>query len=193
MNFATINPALCTLAARLTGVEAGCCVFEDSPRPRSNGSLVILSWVSPGAAVGIDATRWAFEAHPSAPLTEMTPTTGGDRIAVLQFAVETTANWTGADVAANRARTMLRAPSSLAALRAVGLALATVGPTTRAPYTADGRRVARSLFEVRLNAVDEQADTEGRTSYIATVEVTGSVVDPGGTDLPDSLQPTITG
>jgi hypothetical protein len=123
----------------------------------------------------------------------MTPTVGGDRIAVLQIAVETTASWTAAEIAANRARTLLRAPSSLAALRAVGLALATVGPTTRAPYTADNRRVARSLFEVRLNAVDEQADTDGRTSYIATVEVTGAVVDPAGTDLPDSIQPTITG
>jgi hypothetical protein len=193
MNFATINPALCTLASKITGVEAGCCVFEDAPRPRSNGSLAILSWVSPGAAVGIDATRWAFESHPDAPLTEMTPTVGGDRIAVLQIAVETTASWTAAEIAANRARTLLRAPSSLAALRAVGLALATVGPTTRAPYTADNRRVARSLFEVRLNAVDEQADTDGRTSYIATVEVTGAVVDPAGTDLPDSIQPTITG
>jgi len=193
MNFDAINPALCTLAAALTGIDAGCCVFEDAPRPRSNGSLVILSWLTPGAAVGLDATRWTFESHPSAPLTEMTPSVGGDRTAVLQFAVETTASWTGADVAANRARTMLRAPSSLAALRAVGLALATVGPTTRAPYTADRRRVARSLFEVRLNAVDEQTDTAGQTSYIATVEVTGAVVDPGGNDLPDSIQPAYEG
>lgn len=192
MNFDAINPALCALASKLTGIESGCCVFEDAPRPRHNGRLAILSWITPGAPVGLDATEWAFASNAD-PLKEMTPSVGGPRTCTLQFAVESFAGWTKADVAINRARSLFRGPTALDALAAVGLALATVGPTTRAPYPDQDRMVARSLFEVVFNAVDMQTDTDGQTSYIATADVTGSVSSPDGTSVPASIQPTTAG
>lgn len=191
MDFDAINPALCTLASRLTGIDAACCVFEDAPRPRSNNALVILSWVTPGAPVGMDSTQWDFAADPD-PLLEMTPTTGGPRTASLQFAVESLADWRVADRAVNRARTLFRSPYALAALVAVGLALATVGATTKANYSDQNRMVSRSLFEVTFNAVDTQVDADSVTSYIATATIEGALITPDGVPLPATIQPTVT-
>jgi hypothetical protein len=191
VDLATVEPALTALAATVTGVESACCVFENAPRPRSNGALVLLSWVS-RSAVGIDETSWEYAANAD-PLLEMTPTVEGPREASLQFAVEVIADQRAGHSAAaliERARTRLRWPSSLAALQAAGLALATIGPATTADYPADGRLVSRSLFEVRLNAAAREADTAGRTSYIATVATEGTVKRPDGTAVPATIQPT---
>lgn len=191
MNLATIEPALRALAATLTGVEPACCVFENEPRPRSNGALVLLSWVS-RAPVGIDETEYVYAANAD-PLLEMTPTVHGPREASLQFAVEVIADQRSGFSAAARieaARTRFRWPSALAALSAAGLALATIGPATTADYQADGRMVSRSLFEVRLNATSSEGDAAGRTSYIVTADVSGTVNRPDGTPVPDTLQPT---
>lgn len=192
MDLATIEPALCTLAAALTGVEASCCVFENAPRPRHNGSLVVLSWVS-RTGVGEDETLWAYASNAD-PLLEMTPAVKGPRRAVLQFAVEVTADQRpGYNAAAliERARTRLQRPSSHAALNAVTLAFAGVGAARQADYRADGRMVSRSLFEVQLNGAALEADLDGRTSYIATADVTGTVAGPDGTDVPATIQPDI--
>lgn len=191
MDLATIEPALCTLAANLTGIEEACCVFANAPRPRHNGKLVLLSWVS-RTGRALDGASWAYAANAN-PLLEMTPTAGGAREASLQFSVEVYLDHRPGHSAAaliERARTRLSWPSSLAALGAAGLALATVGAASQADYRADGRMVSRSLFEVRFNCVDFEADTAGRTSYISTATVTGTVVDVDGSDLPDSIQPT---
>lgn len=190
MNLATIEPALVTWAAALTGVEASCVLWENAPRVRHNGRLVLLSWVS-RTGVGTDGTEYVYAADAD-PLAEMTPTTSGNRELVVQVSVEvTTDQRPGYNAAAltERARTRIRWPRALAMLEAVGLALATVGPATQADYPADGRMVARSLFEVRFNAVASEADVDGRTSYIATVELDAAVERPDGTDLPATLQP----
>lgn len=50
--------------------------------------------------------------------------------------------------------------------------------------------VSRSLFEVRMNAHASEADTAGRTSYIATVESTATIEGVDGVDLPVSIQPS---
>lgn len=192
MNLSVIEPALCAIAASLTGITAACCLFESAPRPMSaDGRFVILSWIS-RTGVGQDGLAWAY-APATDPLDEMTPTVQGSRECRLQFAVEITADQRAgysAAAIAEQARTRLSRPSSLAALEAAGLALATAGPATQADYPADGRMVSRSLFEVVLNAHASEADTAGRTSYIATVEVTASIQNAGGTTLPDSIQPS---
>ena len=191
MDLATVEPALCALAAKVTGIEAGCCAFVNAPRPRHNGKMALLSWVS-RTGRGLDASSWEY-AENADPLLEMTPSAGGAREASLQFSVEVYVDQRpGYNAAAllERARTRLSWPSSLAALAAAGLALATIGPATQADYRADGRMVSRALFEVRFNAVDFEDDLDGRTSYIATAEVTGAVVDVDGTGRPDSIQPT---
>ncbi len=191
MNLAEIEPALCTIAATVTGVTSALCVFENAPRPMSsNGVTVLLSWVS-RTGVGVDATRYDYEAAAD-PLDEMTPTTEGPREAVVQIAVEVIADQRAGHNAAalvEKARTRLRWPRVLDALEAVDLALASVGPATQADYTADGRLVSRSLFEVRLNGVSRETDENGRTSYIATVEAVSTITAPDGTTLPDSIQP----
>jgi hypothetical protein len=195
MDLATIEPALCALAARLTDIVAACCVFENAPRPQTpDGRMVLLSWVS-RAGVGIDETSWGY-APATDPLDEMTPTVEGPRYAVLQIAVEVIADQRAGHSAAaitEAARTRVLWPSSLDALRAVSLAVATVGPATQADYPADGRMVSRSLFELRLNGVASEADAAGRTSYIATAAVTGTVYDAGGVALPATLQPDTEG
>lgn len=192
MDLSAIEPALCALAASVTGVTSACCVFENAPRPQSpDGRVVILSWVSL-SGVGLDGDRWDYAADAD-PLQEMTPTVQGSREARLQFAVEVTADQRpgySAAAIAEKARTRLSRPRSLDALEAVGLALATVGPATQADYPGDQRMVSRSLFEVVLNAHAREADAEGRTSYIATVEATASITNAGGTTLPDSIQPS---
>lgn len=191
MNLGTIEPALCAIAATVTGVTPALCVFENAPRPQSpDGRTVLLSWVS-RTGIGVDATSWEYEAAAD-PLDEMTPTTKGAREAAVQIAVEVIADQRAGHNAAaivETARTRIRWPRVLAALEAVDLALATVGPATQADYTADGRLVSRSLFEVRLNGLATATDAEGRTSYIATVEAVAAITAPDGTTLPDSIQP----
>lgn len=191
MNLAEIETALRSIAATVTGVTSALCVFENAPRPMSpNGVTVLLSWVS-RTGIGVDSTSWEY-ASASDPLDEMTPTTKGAREAVVQIAVEVIADQRAGHNAAaivETARTRIRWPRVLAALEAVDLALATVGPATQADYTADGRLVSRSLFEVRLNGLSTATDTEGRTSYIATVEAVAAITAPDGTTLPDPIQP----
>lgn len=193
MNLLVIEPALRALAAACTGIPLALCVFENMPRPQSpDGRVVILSWIS-RTGVGQDGTRWDYAADAD-PLQEMTPTVQGSREAVLQFAVEITANQSpGYNAAAilETARTRLNRPSSHDALEAVSLALATIGPSTQADYQSDSRMVSRSLFEVRLNAHASESDTDGRTAYIATVEATASLDGANGTDLPVSIQPSL--
>lgn len=196
MDLATIEPALVTLAAKLTGVPAAACVWENAGRPMAapGGLTVLLSWVS-RTGVGQDGTAWAFEAGPD-PLVEMVPTTHGSRAARWQLAVEVTTDQRPGYNAASiieRARTRLAWPSSLAALEAVELALAEVGTATQADYPADGRMVSRSLFEVALNGVANEADADGRTNYIDTVEVTATVQNAAGADLPSTVQPSLAG
>lgn len=192
MNLLVIEPALCTLAAAVTGIALPLCVFENAPRPQSpDGRMVILSWIS-RTGVGQDGTRWDYAADAD-PLQEMTPTVQGSRECVLQFAVEITADQrAGYNAAAilETARTRLNRPSSHAALEAANLALATIGPSTQADYQSDSRMVSRSLFELRLNAHASEADADGRTAYIATVEAEASLANAAGVTFPDSIQPS---
>lgn len=190
MDLATIEPALCALAATLSGLAPAACVFENAPRPVAP-AVVLLSWVS-RSGVGLDGTAWSFEDAADA-LDEMTPATHGAREGVLQVAAEVYADQRAghnASAIVERMRTRFSWERVAETLRAVDLAVATVGPATMADYVADGRMVSRSLFEVRLNAIASEADTDGRTSYIATVELDATVRLADGTALPSSLQPT---
>ncbi len=188
MDRATAEAALLAWAALVTGQDAAVCLWENAPRVRHNGVLVLLSEVS-FTEVGADASAWAYAANAD-PLLEMTPTAWGGRLWTVQVSVESLTSAGARSVAQDAA---LRAswPRARALLTVAGCALASVGPVRQADYRgADGRTVARALFEVRLNTTVSAADTAGRTSYIATVEATATVVDPAGTALPTALQPT---
>lgn len=185
MDLATIEPALVTWAAAVTGVEASCVVWENAPRVRPNTALVLLSWVSI-VGVGIDETAWTYEANAD-PLAEMTATVAGPRACVLQLAVETFDQRPGhtARAIAEVARTRAQGPTSLAALQAVKLGFAGVGLVTNADYRVDQRMISRTVMEVRLNA--ESRVTDSTTSYIASVHAT---LDVDGLVTPTGYAPT---
>jgi len=190
MDLATIEPALLAAVSTCTGLPAAACVFENAPRPIAP-AVALLSWVS-RSGVGIDETSWTYEAAED-PLDEMTPTVEGPRYAVLQVAIEVYGDQRSGHNAASiaeRARTRIMLPRVLDALADVSVSVATVGPATQADYTADGRMVSRSLFELRLNATATDTDADGRTSYIATATITATVRDVDGTALSETLQPS---
>lgn len=189
MDHTALGPALLAWASALTGVELSCCQWENDPRVQHNGELVLLRWVSE-VSVGIDATAYDFAAHVD-PLAEMTPTTSGNRVVVLQLDVEVHDQRPGvnAHALASRARTRLYWPSALAALAAVELAVAGVEQVVNTDYELDGHFVSRRSLDVRLNAVSRETDTAGATSYIATVGTTANITNVDGSTVPDSLNP----
>lgn len=189
MNHATLDEALKTWAAALTDIPVACVRFENEPEVRHNGACVVLRWVSE-AAVGVDATHYTF-APDADPLREMTPTTTGNRVAVLQVDVETLDQRPGvnAHAVATRAQTRARWPRLLAMLAAHEVALVSVGQLATTDYPVDDRYASRRTFEVRLNAVARETDADGTTSYIATVEPTAHIDDPAGDELPAAIQP----
>lgn len=193
MDFTTIEPALCALVASATGIEAACVLFENMPRVRHNGRLALLSWVSTGGVgSATDEERWAYTPNAD-PLQEMRVTLCGPRELRLQVSVETLDQRPGytARALAERARDRFTMPSSRTALAAVGLAFVRATEATQRDYRVDGRWVPRALFEVQLNGAASVEDVDARTSYIATAEVTASVVRPDGTPVtPSSLQPS---
>jgi hypothetical protein len=190
MDRATAEAALVTWAALVTGADAAVCQWENAPRVIHQGTLILLSEVS-FTEVGADAAAWAYTSNAD-PLLEMTPTAWGGRLWVVQVSVEVHDQRAATSARAVAQTAALRAswPRARALLTAAGCALASVGPVRRADYKVDGRMVSRALFELRLNTTVSAADTAGRTSYIATVEATATVVDPAGNTLPSAIQPT---
>lgn len=189
MDFGVIAPALVVWAAALTGIPAACCRWENEPEVRHNGAIAVLRWVSEVSA-GADETHYTFAANAD-PLAEMTPTTTGNRVLVLQVDVEVHDQRpaVNAHQVASRARTRVLWPRLLAMLDAVGLAVASVGQVLVTDYEFDGRMVSRRTVDVRLNAVARETDADGTTSYIATVETTAHIGNPAGTELPVAIQP----
>ncbi len=187
---ATAEAALVTWAALVTGVEVSCVQWENTPRVRHNGALVLLSEVSL-TEVGADASAWTYASNAD-PLLEMTPTAWGGRLWTVQVSVEVHDQRAATSARAVAQEAALRAswPRSRALLSAAGCALASVGAPRPADYRVDGRMVSRALFELRLNTVVSAADAAGATSYIASVSATATVVDPAGTALPSALQPS---
>jgi len=178
MDLATLEPGLLDWAAAVTGVERACVVWENQPRPRDNGRLCVLSWVSTGST-GTDDVRWVY-AENADPLQEMTPVVEGPRTCVLQLSVECFDQRSGYTARAllGRAPERIQAPSSLARLKALDLGLADVGPVLNADYPVDDHYVSRCTCDVTLNGTGRFTDTAGRTSYIATVEVSATLTHP---------------
>lgn len=181
MNLEAIEPALGTLVATVTGVADTCVRWKNAPAVRDNGRLVNLSWVSI-VGVGVDETTWTY-AENEDPLQELTPTVAGQRRATLQVWAQVLDQRPGqtARQVLELARTRMQAPSSLAALAAVGLALASVEPVVTLDARVDGRVISRASMDVHLNAVSEITDEAGRTSYIATATFAATITRPDGT------------
>lgn len=190
MDHATIDPALKTWVASLTGVPVACVLWENEPRVQHNGQLGLLRWVSE-APLGLDAEAWEYDEDAVDTLAELTPSVHGDRRAVLQVDVETNDQRPGYDaqLLAQRVVDRCRAPSSRAALAALNVALAGVGPVLRTDYPFDDRMVARASVELTFNAVSHYEDTAGQTATIASVDIDATVIGAGGLEVADSISP----
>jgi hypothetical protein len=189
MDLSAIAPGLLDVAASLTGVERACCQWENEPRVRHNGALVLLRWVSE-VGVGEDDVSYAYAANAD-PLLEMTPTVSGNRLVVLQLDVEVPNQAAGANAhhIASRARTRLQWPSIQTALRALGLAEVRTEQIVVTDYEVDDRVVSRRSMDVRFNALSTETDAAGRTSYIATVVTTAAVTRPDGSAVDTDIAP----
>lgn len=189
MDFATIAPALLDLVSTLTGVERACCLFENDPRVQHNGALVLLRWIGEASA-GVDSTHYDF-AEADDPLEEMTPTTTGNRVLTLQVDVEVHDQRPGvnAHALASRARTRVSAPSTIAALEALDLAVATVEALVTTDYELDGHFVSRRSFDVRLHATAREVDAAGATSSIETIGAEATITRPDDTAVADVHNP----
>lgn len=190
MEYDVLEPALSAWVATLTGVDPLVVVWENVPRPRHNGVLVLLSWLS-ATKLGTDDAAWVYSVNPD-PLAEMVPEVGGPRVLSLQVSVETHDQRPGrtARAVAERLRDRVRLPSSVAALQAANLGLVQATSVTQSDYRVDTRVVSRALLELTFNASAFVRDTAGATSYIAGVQTSASITNVDGTALPASIQPS---
>ena len=73
---------------------------------------------------------------------------------------------------AGKLRTRLYRSGVLAALKAAGVALNSIGPSIEREYKRDGRLIAVSITEVLFSAAENDTDTStGAGDYIARVDV----------------------
>jgi len=179
MDYAVLQPALVAWVKALTGLAV--VVWQDEPRPQSNGALGTLSWLGSGG-VGVDEVLYE-DTGAAKPAFDLVPVVRGLRTLRLQVSVDTFSQ-----LPAGNARTLLealrdrlRAPSSLATLRAVNLGVIGATDITEAPYKADQRWIKRALIELRFNATSGFRDTAGALPSIETVEVTTTITRPDGT------------
>jgi hypothetical protein len=192
MDLAAIQSFLAGFFLTLLGFSAPAdpVVWQDEPRPQDNGRVAILSWVSIPKR-GVDEVRYE-DSGAAAPAVDLTPVVMGNRVLVLQLAVETltqSADGPNATALLNTARTRLARPSAKAALLGANLALVDAVVITLANRAVDDHVIARAVLEVRLNAADGDRDTDGATSSIATVELASDTLkNVDGADVPPALQ-----
>lgn len=189
MNFETLEPGLVEWVTTLVETTDVVVVWENAPRPRHNGTLVVLSCPAI-AQVGRDETRWNHDA--SAPvLSEMVPTVVGNRIMTLSISLETLdqTSGTNARALAERVRSRVRWPSSHTTLRTLNLGIIDALQVIRADYRVDQRWVCRYVVDVRLSAIACAEDAAGSTASIRSVGTTATIKNPVGTTLPVPIQP----
>lgn len=195
MDFASVEAAVITWVALLTGLDPKAVVFADRPRPIGPAAIALCSWVS-FPKRGLDEVRYDVDEDAAPPDLNMTPVQMGNRVAVLQVAVETfnqLPNGPHAYALCEKACGRVLLPASLKMLKAAALGYSDVSDVTSANYPDNGGRiVARSLFEVRFNVTsNEVGSTDDQTSTIESVEVSSEYFeDPTGAPLPDALQIT---
>lgn len=190
MDLAEIEPGLATWVASLTGITAALVTWENAVRPAFTTSRALLSWVTV-VAKGPPGVEWDFDDTAVDALDEMVPTVVGERVLVLQVAVESIDQRPGQNASALAQRLVERAhaPSADAALEELNLGLANVADPVRADYTADKRMISRAVVEVRFNASHAFVDTEGTTSTITSVQTDATVTGANGSTLPDRADP----
>lgn len=177
------------LTALIGGLVSLPCDWAGQPRRQHTSARIELD-VLGGRGIGIDDRGWANVSEVpsgggSAEVTGVRARVEGVRELTLQIQV-----WSPTQTLATTARrylgeirTRLRLPSTLAALKAFGLAIVTLEDVVPLDPPEDGRRVSRAAMDVRL-AYTAFANDEP-VPFIETARVRSDVLrHPGGDPLP---------
>jgi hypothetical protein len=162
MDFSTLQTALPTLLSTLIGLP---CQHATEPRKFITGPCAVVEFISQ-EGIGVDDRKWenldtngAVTTDPAAADT-VRATQYGMREGVLQ--ITAWSNDQRIDKSARfyleRLRTRLRMPSSLDALRAMGLAIVTIEKTVPLDLTEDGRVMSQASLDVRVGYGVTEAD-----------------------------------
>jgi hypothetical protein len=168
-SLANTQDGLLALAAALTGLDV---VWEDQPRPATSDvsrGIVLLSFTAT-ASVGRDEVRTTFDTGSQ----DFGDTAVGQRMLPWRIKVDSLEQG-NADTAWNileKMRLRLRWQSSIDALNALNVSIATTGQVQDLQVPVDDRVISRAALDVMLNASFSEADPT-RYPYIA--EITGTL------------------
>jgi hypothetical protein len=159
---------LLALAAALTGLDA---VWENQPRPETNDvtrGIVLLSFTAT-ASVGRDEVRTTFDVGTQ----DFGDVAVGQRALPWRIIAESLEqkNVNTAWAILEKMRLRLRWQSSIDALNAVNVSIATTGQVQDLQVPVDDRIISKAALDVSLNASFSEADPT-RYPYIA--EITGT-------------------
>lgn len=181
MNYATIQEAIRVAVRDALGFSdmndsgrpSHAVVWERSKeagtyRPALRADLLLRAPVG----VGTDETRFEYDGGSD----QNVPSQTGIRMLPVQIKIESDTQAPGAEESVGglggRLRTRLYRSGVLAALRAAGVALNSIGPTIEREYKRDSRLISVSITEVLFSAAENDTDTStGAGDYIARVNV----------------------
>lgn len=168
--------------AALAGLAVTSVQWEDEPRSLITGVCGLLA---PVADVGLGQVeaQHAYDSHAAAG-EEIERTVGGPRVLTLALKLDGYDQRLpeGVFFALASVATKLRGADSLAALRAMGLAVVSIdGPRNVARVEA-GRTYPRAVLDVRLGYT--RVETITPITWIETVKVESRIRDEAGTLLP---------
>lgn len=150
--------------------------------------------VTNDASVGVDETRYVYNAGGLPSLQEIEPSQVGHRRTTLQVQVETYDQ--DAERRArhylDRIRTRIRRRTSIDRLQVLDTSIISVGPIFVVDRTSDGRRFSLATMDIQLHTIVDERDIAAGS--IDQIEMTGTFKDPAGNtvrtyaetiDLPD--------
>ncbi len=184
MDWATLQAELPTLFGDLLGVR---CQWRTQPAQMVQGASATID-VLGTFAIGVDERTWA-DVTEGGEAVGVQATQHGLREMTLQVTV-----WAPSQILGNSARASLellrlrlRMPSSLARLRALGLALVTIEAVVPGDVVQDMRARSQASMDVRVTYAVSEADEV--IPYIERARVKSEYLEhAGGAPLPASVQ-----
>lgn len=184
MDWATLQAGLPTLFGDLLGVR---CQWRTQPVQMVQGASATID-VLGQVALGVDERTWA-DVEEDGEVVGVQATQHGLREMTLQITCWAPSQTLGnsARAALELLRLRLRMPSSLARLRALGLALVTIEPVVLGDVVQDMRARSQASMDVRVTYAVSEADEV--IPYIERARVKSEHLEnAGGAPLPASVQ-----
>lgn len=195
MEFADIQAQLPALLAVLLGCS---CQWRTQPLGMVVGTTATVDWLA-GSTVGqdehvtTDVDAAGVPTDVDADIAAVTETVYGLREATVQVTV-----WSAdqrldksARAALEQLRTRLSWTSSVASLKALGLALVDAGPITPGDSPSAGRLYSQASIDLRV--AYGVAETDAPIPFIETARATSAIEDAAGDPLPASIQIDVDG